>query len=195
MLCRRCTLRASSTLQPQSSRKIAQPQFRFLSTATTTTPPPSSAQTNPPKKTSQPPQTPPLSSSTPPGTPLRGLNFLKNRAGAVALPDAEYPPWLWRLLDSAPAAKQATEQASGDLFSKSAKQRRSAAKALRRAAGNAPAVKPVPLHEQSVDLPGNEEGTAEGALEAVRGRAEVTRRAREGRRAGIKEANFLKGMR
>jgi large subunit ribosomal protein L54 len=52
----------------------------------------------------------------------------------------------------------------------------------------------VPLHKQSVDLPGNEAGTVGGAMEAVRGRAEVTREMRRGRREGIREGNFLKGM-
>jgi large subunit ribosomal protein L54 len=51
------------------------------------------------------------------------------------------------------------------------------------------------VHEQTVDLPGNESGTVSGAMEAGRGREEVTRAMREQRRKGIKERNFLSGMR
>lgn len=51
------------------------------------------------------------------GTPLKGLNYLKNREDPVALPDEEYPPWLWRCLDSADAADNAAE-AGGDEFCK-----------------------------------------------------------------------------
>ncbi len=55
-------------------------------------------------------------------------------------------------------------------------------------------VKKVPVQEQSVDLPSGD-GTVRGALEAVGKRLEVTRALRVVRRKGIKEANFLRGMR
>ena len=38
-------------------------------------------------------------SSCPPGTILTGLNYLKGKTPVVALPDEEYPPWLWKLLE------------------------------------------------------------------------------------------------
>jgi len=38
-------------------------------------------------------------SSCPPGTVLTGLNYLKAQAPVVALPDEDYPPWLWGLLE------------------------------------------------------------------------------------------------
>jgi len=38
-------------------------------------------------------------SSCPPGTILTGLNYLKGQTQVVALPDEEYPPWLWKLLE------------------------------------------------------------------------------------------------
>ncbi|KAI9139135.1 mitochondrial ribosomal protein L37-domain-containing protein, partial [Paraphysoderma sedebokerense] len=38
-------------------------------------------------------------SSVPAGTVLTGLNFLKDGKDPVALPDSEYPSWLWSLLD------------------------------------------------------------------------------------------------
>jgi large subunit ribosomal protein L54 len=37
-------------------------------------------------------------SSCPPGTVLEGLNYLKGQPAVIALPDEEYPPWLWELL-------------------------------------------------------------------------------------------------
>jgi large subunit ribosomal protein L54 len=41
----------------------------------------------------------PPKSSCLPGTPLEGLNFLKDRQDPVALPDDEYPDWLWTILE------------------------------------------------------------------------------------------------
>jgi large subunit ribosomal protein L54 len=38
-------------------------------------------------------------SSCAPNTALVGLNYLKDQPPVVALPDEEYPPWLWNLLD------------------------------------------------------------------------------------------------
>ncbi|KAI9744575.1 MAG: hypothetical protein M1818_002104 [Claussenomyces sp. TS43310] len=38
-------------------------------------------------------------SSAPAGTSLKGLNFLKGRDDPVALPEEEYPEWLWRCLE------------------------------------------------------------------------------------------------
>lgn len=52
----------------------------------------------------------------------------------------------------------------------------------------------VPLEEQSIDLPGNKDGTMVGALEALRARQDLTKALRTKRRSAIKEANFLKGM-
>ncbi|KAG2075535.1 hypothetical protein BDR04DRAFT_1228534 [Suillus decipiens] len=37
-------------------------------------------------------------SSCPPGTILEGLNYLKGQPPVIALPDNEYPSWLWDLL-------------------------------------------------------------------------------------------------
>jgi len=34
-----------------------------------------------------------------PNTVLVGLNYLKDQSPVLALPDEEYPPWLWKLLD------------------------------------------------------------------------------------------------
>jgi len=35
----------------------------------------------------------------PSGTVLTGLNYLKGQTPVVALPDEDYPPWLWKLLE------------------------------------------------------------------------------------------------
>jgi large subunit ribosomal protein L54 len=53
----------------------------------------------------------------------------------------------------------------------------------------------VPLQQQTIDLPANEEGSVKGALEAVEKREELTKAMRVERRAKIKERNFLKGIR
>lgn len=53
----------------------------------------------------------------------------------------------------------------------------------------------VPLQLQTIDLPGNEDSSVKGALEAVEKREELTKAMRGERRAKIKERNFLKGMR
>ncbi len=52
----------------------------------------------------------------------------------------------------------------------------------------------MPLIEQSIDLPANDEHTVEGASQAVEARHKLTKALREKRRAVIKEANFLKSM-
>jgi large subunit ribosomal protein L54 len=40
-----------------------------------------------------------IQSMTPAGTKLKGLNIKKNAEDPVALPEEEYPPWLWEILD------------------------------------------------------------------------------------------------
>lgn len=79
---------------------------------------------------------------------------------------------------------------------KSKKQRRIAAKKLRKQAALHPEslVPKIPLQEQSVDLPAGD-GSIRGALQAAERREEITRAMRVKRRGAIKEANFLKGMR
>jgi large subunit ribosomal protein L54 len=43
-------------------------------------------------------------SSCAPGTVLTGLNILKDQPEVKALPDEEYPAWLWTILDKPKAA-------------------------------------------------------------------------------------------
>lgn len=84
---------------------------------------------------------------------------------------------------------------------KSKKQRRIAAKRQRSleakllAEGNLEALAPkIPLQQQSINMPGNEEGTAEGAMAAVAAREDLRKAMRKERRSKIKEANYLKSM-
>lgn len=57
---------------------------------------------------------------------------------------------------------------------------------------------PVPVQEQSIDLPAGEVGeggdAVKASIEAGAARTEITRALRRKRRADIKEANFLKGV-
>jgi large subunit ribosomal protein L54 len=59
--------------------------------------------------------TPLVKSSIPAGTPLKGLNFEKNKQDPVALPDDEYPAWLWTILQG-PATAGDGAAGQGDLF-------------------------------------------------------------------------------
>ncbi|KAI9676551.1 MAG: hypothetical protein M1817_000710 [Caeruleum heppii] len=147
-------------------------------------------------------------SSVPAGTVLRGLGYMKNKTDPVAMEESEYPGWLWGCLDAGPGKKGGSGdgkggEEEGDLFSKSKNQRRLAAKRLRKEAlldssldpNAAHASRKIPLEEQSIDLPSNASGTVGGALEALQHREKLRKAMRGKRRGGIKEANFLRGMR
>ena len=84
---------------------------------------------------------------------------------------------------------------------KSKKQRNLAAKRQRAlearllASGDLSALAPkIPLQQQSVNLPANEEGTVAGALAAAQAREDLRRAMHRERRAKIKEDNYLKSM-
>ncbi|KAL8762291.1 MAG: hypothetical protein Q9184_001660 [Pyrenodesmia sp. 2 TL-2023] len=141
------------------------------------------------------------------GTPLKGLAFLKNKDPPVAKEDKDYPDWLWGLLDQGKFGRKGEidgGSGEGDAFSKSAKQRRVAARLARRSASTSSSesrAPPVPLHQQSVDLPSAPQNrfgrdvdihAGEKAREA---REELTASLRQKRRKSIKEGNFLRGMR
>jgi hypothetical protein len=68
----------------------------------------------PSAKKEQPKQSPVIRSSVPAGTPLKGLNFLKNQQDPVAMEDHEYPSWLWDILKA--QEKKGEAAAEGDLF-------------------------------------------------------------------------------
>ena len=108
------TSTSTSTASAQSTPPQREKDATFPpSSATTTNPPPSSNPSSQPavqeKKTS-----PLVKSSIPAGQPLKGLNFLKNAQDPVALPDEEYPAWLWTLLQRQSASAEGV--GGGDLF-------------------------------------------------------------------------------
>ncbi|OHF01299.1 hypothetical protein CORC01_03332 [Colletotrichum orchidophilum] len=140
-------------------------------------------------------------SSCPPGTVLNGLNYLKNKTDPIALPDEEYPDWLWTILESKKEAIESTEDLSAEMFSKSKKQRKAAAKRQKAleakvlASGDVEALAPkVPLPQQSINLPGEKGGDIEHNLEAATKRDELRKAMRKERKAKIKESNYLKSM-
>ncbi|RDL38639.1 uncharacterized protein BP5553_02979 [Venustampulla echinocandica] len=226
MICRSC-LRWASALRPTIplSRSFATTSA-FLEPATSTPGSPRTA--GPPTATStglaqpfstplsptpnsvslgtllrpKPTTTPAVISSCVPGTPLKGINYLKGRDDPLAKPDEEYPEWLWRCLDAKkPTGEEEEDANAGDMFSKSKKLRRKAAKRQRKleaellASGNLDALAPkIPITQQSIDLPANEEGTTEGAMEAVNTREDIRKAMRRERRKAIKEKNYLKTM-
>ncbi len=58
-----------------------------------------------------------MRSSVPAGQPLRGINYMKNQSDPLALPDAEYPAWLWTCLEPKDgAAGQAGANEAGTLL-------------------------------------------------------------------------------
>lgn len=59
---------------------------------------------------------PPARSTCPPGTVLNGLNYFKGKTDPVALPDAEYPEWLWSCLDVLKKADGDVDSGAGDEF-------------------------------------------------------------------------------
>ncbi|CAG8446976.1 2230_t:CDS:2 [Ambispora leptoticha] len=57
---------------------------------------------SPSKKSTSPPNTIQATmsiSAAPAGTVLQGINYLKDGTDPIALPDHEYPEWLWEILD------------------------------------------------------------------------------------------------
>lgn len=55
-------------------------------------------------------------SSCPAGTVLTGLNYFKGKTDPVALPDEEYPEWLWRCLEVKKRANESGDAEAGDEF-------------------------------------------------------------------------------
>ncbi|KAF2210831.1 hypothetical protein CERZMDRAFT_44371 [Cercospora zeae-maydis SCOH1-5] len=197
-------LRAQAVSAKETTASHGRPNDKPAATSTSAaqpfstplTPSPSSERVDLLIETKQSKQAAKVVSSVPAGTVLKGLNFMKNKKDPVALEDHEYPAWLWTALhDSRDTAGGQPKDADGDLFSKSKKQRRIAAKALRKQQLLDPeALAPkVPLYEQSIDLPGGD-GTLEGNKQAYRAQEELTKAMRDKRRSKIKEDNFLREM-
>ncbi|KAI6246969.1 hypothetical protein HI914_05126 [Erysiphe necator] len=137
-------------------------------------------------------------SISPAGTVLRGLNYVKGRDDPISLKEEEYPIWLWGLLDKNNTIDSNSNEES-DLFSKSKKLRRKAAKkqrkleALKEASGKVEEIQ-VPLTQQSIDLPSNEEETLEGAAKAEGMRRQLRVAMRNERKKKIKESNYLRSV-
>ncbi|KAL8714410.1 MAG: hypothetical protein Q9220_001743 [cf. Caloplaca sp. 1 TL-2023] len=191
---------------PATSTSAAQPFSTPFTPSPQNTPIPETSSSIPSPSSSQQPKPPKSSLSA--GTPLKGLAFLKNKEPPVAKEDSEYPDWLWGLVpgDGGKEGGEEGGKGGGDAFSKSAKQRRLAARLARNtsldpSSSVISSPQTVPLHEQSIDLPAahaNRWGRnidREAGEKARGAREELGRAMRGGRRKGIKEANFLRGMR
>ncbi|KAI5466365.1 mitochondrial ribosomal protein L37-domain-containing protein [Mariannaea sp. PMI_226] len=193
MFCTRC-LRATASRRPL-------PLLRQFSTAT----PFRSAEpqlSTPVTKAGEAPKEVPIARSVcVPGTQLAGLNYTKGGQDPVALKDEEYPEWLWSCLDVIKSNKGAEDDGAGDEFSKSKKQRKLAAKrqktleARALAEGDLEALAPkIPIQQQSINLPGEENGNVLHNIEAAEARGELKKAMRKERKAKIKESNYLKSM-
>jgi large subunit ribosomal protein L54 len=221
MICRSCLLRAPAAAAATATARLPLlPRRAFSLThairadaprspprpdATTTTTTPTSDTATPPLTTPytggpvdaasilKPPAAP--KSSCLPGTPLEGLNYYKDRQDPVALPDEEYPDWLWTVLD-----REEKEVGTGDAgeFSKSKKERKLAVKKARLreeeaiASGNLDALAPkIPLQHQSVNLLGEEANSIADAVKAAQQREQLRRAMRKERMVKIREQNYL----
>ncbi|KAL1968310.1 hypothetical protein VTN77DRAFT_2145 [Rasamsonia byssochlamydoides] len=152
-----------------------------------------------PEKPTKPAVERPLS-SCPAGTKLQGLNYMKNKPDIFAMEDSEYPDWLWTLLDD-PKKQSNSESGGVDLSTMNKKQRKRYEKKMAALAATQPPK--IPLHEQAVDItpaPYNRSDAdapkdiVAEAAESLEKRAEITKSAREARRKGIRESNFLRGL-
>ncbi|EJP70599.1 hypothetical protein MY4038_000720 [Beauveria bassiana] len=135
------------------------------------------------------------------GTILTGLNYTKGGSDPVAKKDDEYPEWLWSCLDVTKKSAEGEDDTLGDEYSKSKKQRRLAAKRQKAteaellASGNLEALQPkIPIQQQSINLPGEENGSVADNIAAAEKRQELKLAMRKERKAKIKESNYLKSM-
>ncbi|PKS10570.1 hypothetical protein jhhlp_002324 [Lomentospora prolificans] len=201
MICRLCLRRASALARKPyiaAARPFSALPARF-NASEAAAPKFSTPTTEPGQDDAKAPAAEPKSSCAP-GTVLTGLNFLKGKQDPVALPDEEYPEWLWRCLEY-PEKLQSADAGAADEFSKSKKQRRLAAKKQRQleakilASGDVEALAPkIPLQHQTVNLPDGGDGSVSQVLEAAARRDELKKAMRMERKAKIKEANYLKSM-
>ncbi|CCF40467.1 hypothetical protein CH063_02361 [Colletotrichum higginsianum] len=211
MICRTCLRRASALPRLQAPRATAALVIRPFSLSAPSrnaaAAPDDSTKT---KATDVPPNLSSLKndapapapiSSCPAGTVLNGLNYFKGRTDPVALRDEEYPEWLWTVLESKKVTVESADDLAAEMFSKSKKQRKAAAKRQKAieaklvASGDVEALAPkVPLPQQSINLPGEKGGDVEHNLHAATKRDELRKAMRTERKAKIKESNYLKSM-
>jgi large subunit ribosomal protein L54 len=142
---------------------------------------------------------------------------MKNKPEIFALEDSEYPDWLWTLLDD--SKKQSTAETGGvdpsskrisyglqfrhfltPLTALNRKLRKRHEKKMAALAASLP--RKIPLHEQSIDITpapynradaGPKDPLAEAAA-SLEKMSEITKSARDARRKGIRESNFLRGL-
>ncbi|KAK6501750.1 hypothetical protein TWF481_009577 [Arthrobotrys musiformis] len=185
-VCIQCTFRhgfrSTRAIAPRLSVPLIIPGRRFISTSTP----------SPKEKTSDAPATtekPKVVSMTPAGTVMKGINFNKKLKDPIALPDEEYPAWLWTVLeDRRPvlsAAPQLSSEDAADLYSKSKGRRKAAQKRIAAKEAAASGVLVTPADYKTEDMPWQ---TFEESQAAIK---EAKKASRERRRAAIKEKNFL----
>lgn len=120
---------------------------------------------------------------------MKGINFNKKLKDPIALPDEEYPAWLWTILeDRRPilsSAPQLSSEDASDLYSKSKGRRKAAQKRIAAKQAAASDVLVTPSDYKTEDMPWQ---TFEESQAAI---SEAKKASRERRRAAIKEKNFL----
>ncbi|KAK6348407.1 hypothetical protein TWF718_006203 [Orbilia javanica] len=174
--------RSTRALAPRLSIPSVAPARRFISTSL-------SLQKENPSDAPAAAEKPKVVSITPAGTVMKGINFNKKLKDPIALPDEEYPPWLWTVLeDRRPilsSAPQLSSEDAADLYSKSKGRRKAAQKriAAKEAAASGELV--TPADHKTEDMPWE---TFEESQAAI---AQAKKASRERRRAAIKEKNFL----
>ena len=119
MICRSCLQRATA-LGRQSIIPKAPVQRTFFSTITprraAAAAPAAPADPAPASDATASEEPAAALSSCPPGTVLNGLNYFKGKTDPVALPDNEYPEWLWTCLDVQKKADAEEDADAGDEF-------------------------------------------------------------------------------
>lgn len=114
MICRNCIQRATAL----GRRSILQNAPIRRSFSATKTPRQAAAAAAAPAAPSNDAtsEEPPARSTCPPGTVLNGLNYFKGKTDPVALPDAEYPEWLWSCLNVLKKAGGDEDSGLGDEY-------------------------------------------------------------------------------
>lgn len=132
MICRTCLRRASGLRQASITLPTT---FRALSISASTRQAAAGTAASPASSTAEPSVTPKLStplegtpaaasqpkstrapSSCPAGTVLNGLNYFKGKTDPVALPDEQYPDWLWDCLTFKAKTEEGADANAGDEF-------------------------------------------------------------------------------
>ncbi|KAK6517825.1 hypothetical protein TWF506_005002 [Arthrobotrys conoides] len=174
--------RSTRAIAPRLSVSSIVPTRRFISTS------PLSQKEKPSDATAT-TEKPKVVSITPAGTIMKGINFNKKLKDPIALPDEEYPAWLWTILeDRRPilsSAPQLSSEDAADLYSKSKGRRKLAQKriAAKQAAASGELV--TPADYKTEDMPWETFEESQAAISMAK------KASRERRRAGIKEKNFL----